>query len=708
MLPVSWAIAQPPDPFDQRENDLLFRDLQLVEQINKEVNDQLPFFYDYAMIGGYFNMPSARMPKSGVIGMGGGYVPPYTIYGVNFQILDRIELSANYRVYNGVTEPNFGHEGFGDDAERIGNIKIGILTPQDGFPMLPSIAVGADDFIGTKRFNSQYVVATKQFLSWNLECTLGWGKKRIKGFFGGVAWSPFRNLNIPILKGFSFLGEYDATDYKKHPHEHPSGRKVKSRINGGLSFVGWDTLQMSVSSVRGTEVAASASFRYPIGSSEGFLPKVDDPSSYQSPLDTEPLGSHRIEEEFVQQLTYTLSDQGLDLYKAFLIVEKEEKVLWLKIVNNRYREERVVRSRIEHVLAALVPSNIKSVIAVIEADAVPCQAYYFRTEDLFRWRKGGISDFELETVGPMRNPPYEPSDYEAALLFQRRKPIWTFTILPRLLTFFGSSSGKFKYNLSAVAYPEGYIFDEVYYRFTLSYALDSSMSGLGSPDRLNPSKLPNVRTDSMKYFQANSFSMEQAFLQKSWSIGKGWYTRLAMGYFEPAYGGGATELLYYPVGSDWAIGLEFASVMKRDYHGVKFSRTVNEYHDGKLRKIPFVGIQYFLDFYYDFKPLNMDLLVTAGQFLAKDKGARFEVGRYFKSGLRFALWYTVTNGHDHVNGHTYYDKGFIFSFPLDMFLKQSSRTYLNYAMSAWLRDVGARALTGKQLYWTLEKERYNY
>ncbi|MGE3534754.1 MAG: YjbH domain-containing protein, partial [Parachlamydiales bacterium] len=85
-----------------------------------------------------------------------------------------------------------------------------------------------------------------------------------------------------------------------------------------------------------------------------------------------------------------------------------------------------------------------------------------------------------------------------------------------------------------------------------------------------------------------------------------------------------------------------------------------------------------------------------------------EVGRYFKSGLRFALWYTVTNGHDHVNGHTYYDKGFIFSLPLDMFLKQSSRTYLSYAMSAWLRDVGARAATGKQLYWTLEKERYNY
>lgn len=202
--------------------------------------------------------------------------------------------------------------------------------------------------------------------------------------------------------------------------------------------------------------------------------------------------------------------------------------------------------------------------------------------------------------------------------------------------------------------------------------------------------------------------MEQAFFQKTWNLGKGWFYRLAGGYFEPAYGGGATELLYYPVGSNWAVGLEFATVMKRDYHGVKFTRKVREFRDGELKYVPFVGIQYFLDLYYDFKPLNMDLLVTAGQFLAKDKGARFEVGRYFKSGLRFALWYTWTNGHDHVNGHTYYDKGFIFSLPLDMFMKQSSRTYLTYAMSAWLRDVGARAATGKQLYWTLEKERYNF
>jgi hypothetical protein len=76
--------------------------------------------------------------------------------------------------------------------------------------------------------------------------------------------------------------------------------------------------------------------------------------------------------------------------------------------------------------------------------------------------------------------------------------------------------------------------------------------------------------------------------------------------------------------------------------------------------------------------------------------------------MRFALWRTVTNGDDHVNGKIYFDKGFSFLIPLDIFLKQSSLSYVGYAMSAWLRDVGARAATGKRLYWTLEETRYNY
>ena len=633
LAPLSIAALQ--------ESSSLFHDLELVEQLNRKIHDDLPLLYNYSFVGGYFSMPSARMAKAGTIAVGAARVPPYNNYGVNFQLFDHIELVGNYRVFRGMTEKNFGHQGFGDDAERIGNFKIALLLPGDGYPYLPALSVGAEDFVGTKRFNAKYVVVTKSWLEANFELTLGWGKGRIKGPFGGAAWTPFRQTGLAFLKDLTLSAEYDANNYKKHAHEHPRGRKVSSRINAGISLLAWDTLQFSVSSIRGKEVAGSASLRYPLGTSRGFLPKVKDPLTYCSPVDTEPLGALRSEQELAHELAYAFAAQGLDLFTAYLIYNAEgKKTLWIKVVNNRYREESVVRDRIEHLLAALTPSDIESVMVVVEADALPCQAYCFRREDLIRYQEGIVGRFELETLSPIIEAPRAPSEYDSTLLFHRRKHIWAFAVNPRLLSFFGSSKGKFKYALSAVASPDGYLFDQVYYKFLFSYNIKSSIQHLHFQDVLNPSHLLNVRTDSIRYFQTNTLAMEEAYLQKGWNLGRGWFYRFAGGYFEAAYGGLATEFLYYPVTWPFAIGVQAATVLKRHYKGLGFMHKIRKYNkEDDVTYVPFVGWQYFLNLYYDYKPLNLELKVTAGQFLARDMGVRTEVTRYFRSGLCFSLVY---------------------------------------------------------------------
>ena len=181
-----------------------------------------------------------------------------------------------------------------------------------------------------------------------------------------------------------------------------------------------------------------------------------------------------------------------------------------------------------------------------------------------------------------------------------------------------------------------------------------------------------------------------------------------MGYFEPAYGGLAFESLYYPVDSNWAFGIEGAGVLKRDYHGIGFTTKTRKFNQQNIpREVHFIGYQYFFDIYYEYRPWSVDFKMMIGQFLARDKGARFELGRYYPSGMRFSIWYTLTNGDDKVNCKTYYDKGIAFLIPFDFFLKKSSRSMLGYAMSAWLRDVGATAATGKKLYYTIQTERQN-
>ena len=651
-------------------------------------------------------MPSARMNETGIVALGFSYVPPYRNYAATIQALSRLEFGINYRVYIGIPDPDIGKKGFGDFSDRGANIKFGVLRKEDGFPYFPEIAVGLEDFYGSKRFHAFYVVATKEFLDYNFEATLGYGKGRIKGFFGAIGWTPFRQSTIPGLNRLTLLAEWDAIDYKHSYWEHPEGREYKSRINLGLSTTLFDALQLNVSSLRGEDIAASASLNYNLGESEGFFPKVHNPPLYKAPVDTQPIGYLRTERELSQELAFAFSEQGLNLYRIYLSTDDDgESLLWIKIINVKYRNERDLKHRIESILASIAPSNIFSVTVVIEADGIPTHEYRFRTAHLKRFREGVIGDFEFQTLTPIREPTDPPNVYEGSLLYHRSKRIWTFTVRPRLLTFFGSVTGKFKYSAGIVAGPEGYLFDQFYYKIQGAYNIKSSISDVGDMDFFNPSQILNVRSDSIKYFQTNSVALEEAYIQRGFYMKKGWYGRFSTGYFEPAYAGVGAEFLYYPVGQNWAVGLEGAGVLKRKYHGLGFTTEARKFNRYTPEYEHFIGYQYFLDLYYNLKSLKLDFKVSIGKFLARDVGARFEVGRTFSSGFHFNVWYSWTNAHDIVNGTRYRDKGVSFVIPLDLFLTKSSRTFIPYALSVWLRDTGARVATGRRLYPTIHEER---
>jgi len=691
------------------ENDVvkLFQDLKIVEMIERERDDRLPYHYNYALMGGYFNMPSARMNRCGTSALGMSYFPPYRKYGATIQPLSRLECGISYQVFLGMPDPIMGSMGFGDFADRGANVKFGILRREDGVFYLPEIAIGLEDFYGTKRLHSFYAVVTQHFLRWNLEATVGWGRGRIRGFFGGIGWTPFRQTNAHFIKGLSVLAEYDGIDYAHHLGEHPKGREMQSRINVGLSATLFDFLQLSISSIRGKKMAASISLFCSMEDVIGLFPKTDNPPLYRGPLNQEAIGHLRSEKELAQELAFALVEQGLEPYQIYLTTNtNQEDALWIEIVNPRYRLERDFKKRVVSVLAALVPPQIKTITLVIQANGIPICEYRFQTSDLQRFTNKGIGNFEFHTLYPMRAPSRNPNAYEGSMIYHRKKKIWTCTIRPRLLAFFGSATGKFKYSAGIIGGPEGYFFDLIYYKIQGAYNIHSSLSGVGDRDMLNPSKIINVRSDTVRYYQTRSISIEQAYLQKGSYVQNGWYYRLALGYFEAAYGGISGELLYYPMGSSWAIGLEVAGLLKRKYHGLCFTTKVKQFDGLKTKQLHYIGYQCFLDLYYHLRFLPFDVKLSIGKFLARDTGARFELSRYFPSGLRLSIWYTWTNAKDIVNHKRYQDKGIAFAIPLDFFLKKSSRSMIPYAMSVWLRDTGARANTGKPLYPTLVRERH--
>lgn len=698
------------------DSDRLFNDLLVVEYINRRLAQKMPVTYDFYQQGGYFNMPSARMGEPGEIGISYSHVHPYKNYSLRAQLFKRLEVSGSYRVFKGIDDPILTPFGFGDLSDKGANLKLALLLPEESDYKLPGLAVGLQDFMGTKNFMARYLVLTQVFIKHNLEVSLGYGKNRIKGWFGGFVWMPFRQSENCYLKDIAFAAEYDATPYKDPEIEkHPRGRVKKSPINFGLKYRLWDQFDFAVSYIKGHTLAYSVSTFYNFGNTKGFLPKIDNPQPYTAPINNEPIGFLRPSFILSQELVYAFREHGFEITQLWLSNHEEcalgQKTLWVRMVNNVFRSEYDVREQLDYLLAGLIPNDIDKVKVIIESDfGFPVQEYTYNMTFVRQFEAGEMGSHELNLLTQTSEVTY-PNQWTDLQLFHNNRDCFNIEVLPKTHSFFGSSRGKFKYSLGINAGFNGFLPGNVYYSVLFGYNIFSNLHHISPVDRLNPSHLINVRTDIIRYFQQKGITVDEAYLLKNWNMGKGWYSRLAVGLFEEEYGGVATEFLYCPINKPFAVGLQGALLGKRALNSIWFTDKIR-----KLEFLPngayirthrkFIGSQFFLDFYYYWDWANIRFKAMAGKFLANDWGARFELSRKFESGLTITIWYTLTNGHDVINGSRYYDKGIAFSMPLDIFYTCYDRDYWNYGLSAWLRDVGQTAFTGKDLYNLIQDERW--
>lgn len=684
----------------------LMNDLLIVEYWNKRQSERFPVLYNHLLLGGYFNMPSARMGCEGEIGAGFSYVPPYRNYNLRCQIMDRLELSGNYRVFIGIDDPILSPYGFGDLSDKGANVKLAILLPEESRYKLPGIAVGLEDFLGTRNFKAQYIVATQVFLDYDIEVSLGFGAQRIKRFFGGFTWMPFRQCGKPFLSPLALVAEYDATDYKNPEAEkHPKGRVKKSPINWGLKYRLGDLCDFSVAYVRGDAIACSASVSYNFGDTIGLLPKYEDVMPYRAPVITQALGPLRPQDALAEDLIHAMQEQGFDVLNISLTYDDDcNDVLYIVVENLHYREESLVRDRLDHLLAYLTPSNIDKVTVVMQIEGFPIQEYHYCAESLRRYADKEIGSYELKILTPLCE--YEAPDLcMTTTLFEKRREWFNFELMPNTHTLFGGAKGKFKYALGVTLGLNGFLPANIYYSIRLGYLPFSNLQDISDTDRLNPSQIINVRSDIVNYYKQKTVTIDEAYIQKVWNYGHGFYNRWAIGWFEEEYGGIATDFLYMPIHCPWAIGIEGAVVKKRQHTGLGFTDKIRKLDGFTPTYRQFLGSQFFLNLYYDLQCASLAFKVSAGKFLANDYGIRYEITRYFPSGMELMVWYTQTNGHDRINGHTYYDKGVAISMPLDIFYTHSQRDRWGYGMSAWLRDVGVKACTGSDLYDLIQADR---
>lgn len=190
------------------------------------------------------------------------------------------------------------------------------------------------------------------------------------------------------------------------------------------------------------------------------------------------------------------------------------------------------------------------------------------------------------------------------------------------------------------------------------------------------SHLPRVRTHVRDYVQNDVYvnNLQANYFQ---SLGNGFYGQVYGGYLETMYGGAGAEVLYRPLDSDWAFGVDANYVKQRDWRSAQDMMKFTDYSvkTGHLTA-------------YWNPSFAQDVLVKAsvGQYLAGDKGGTLEIAKRFDSGVVVGGYATITNASPDEYGEGDFTKGVYVSVPLDLF----SSGYNPQSRGDWLDAVNAR------------------
>jgi membrane-associated phospholipid phosphatase len=663
---------------------------------------------------GLINMPDARIERDGTFRLGLSNADPYLALWSSLTFFPWLEASGRYTRVSGV--PGFG-EGtpetatFGDFKDKSFDGKLRLW---DEGVRLPALSLGAQDLQGTNVFAAQYLAMSKRF--GDLDVTLGYGRERIDGLFGGVRYSP------AFLPSWSFVAEYDANDYTKDIGSDLSGAAGRKKgINLAAEYRwGWLGLQASY---QHETLGLNAYVSVPTDLKE-FVPKTDEPPPY---LKMAPRPSERqwkSDPTYAGRLKRALEEQN---FRNVRIGYANGK-LSLALASGRISNMSRAVGRAARTALAFAPIEAREIEITYTARELPLATYgFFDLPLLQRYFNGMATRAQLaERVAiryaspaaasmPMAGAGEAPSagssetdgldgldqvrDEPLVRIFRegdfvrlaRADPEGNrFQIRPLLSGYFNDPSGAFKYELSLVASLDRNLGNRWFFAVGLQAVLSETVSDVTQPSN---STLPHVRSDIALYRRDSKVRLTRLLVNKFFHPAERVYARASAGWYEEMFAGGGGQALYLWPSAQWAADVAVDWLRQRDtqgWFGFRDYSTVTAI--GSLHRR---------------LPMGVTGTVRAGRFLAKDEGARFELSRRFRSGMRFGGWYTYTNGNDITSpgspSNPYHDKGIFLSVPLNIMLTRDTQATAGFALSPWTRDVGQMVASPADLYALVEK-----
>jgi hypothetical protein len=652
---------------------------------------------------GFIYMPDGRLAQDGTFRMGYGHAEPYTQMWFSTTFLPNVELYARYqRIMTGAIGTGSARwQGYGDYKDKVASVRFRLLEESES---LPAIAFGMDDLQGTGLFPAKYLAASKRF--GDLDVSLGYGSGRLDGPFGGVRYAP------GDWGGLTLVAEYDANNYQQDHLAKISG--VYNRQKGvGMAVEyrhGWLGSQFSC---RDGKPGLNLYAAVPLQDKE-FIPNFQEPEPDLDIVERVAYARWTSDPHYHHDLFARLLRQ--DFRNIHLKVR--EGVIEASLTNIRISLPSRAVGRAARTLLLRAPLGTREIKVHYTVAGQAFATYTFTDANRlqryfsgFETRKQLAPTVSVQYAEPlpadMRDELFDALeeahadtylDGEAGDIVSYRREgagLSRIKVAPALGFYFNDPSGALKYELFGVARYDRQLDEGLFLNSSIQLTLLQNVSDV---TQASNSLLPHVRTDVAEYKRTGQFKLSQFVLNKFFQPRQRLYGRVSAGLYEEMFGGAGGQLLYYPASGPWALDLTVDALRQRDF-------------GGGLAFRDYSTVTALAALHYRLPLSGLTATVRGGRFLARDKGARFELKRRFRSGVEIGAWYTLTDGRDITAPGTpaqpYHDKGVFVSIPLSSMLARDSQVAPTLSISPWTRDVGQMVTSPGDLYSIMESSYLN-
>lgn len=650
-------------------------------------------------IPGLIDMPTALVRPDGELSFTSGYFGAGVLKNtISFQIAPRLFGSFRYSAIS-----NF--DGLGNQLlDRSFTLQYQLA---DETRYLPSVAVGLNDFLGTGVFSSEYVVLAKT-LSPRLRVTggIGWGRLGgVNGFTNplGVLNEGFKTRpaltigqggNVDFGQFFrgdaAFFGgvEFQATDRLKLMLEYSSDAypdldgvtfNRRSPLNFGLTYAVNDRLDLSAHYLYGSEFGIQISYAIDPAKSR-FGGGVE---SAPPPIKVRPNGAQAAQawagniatqDQLKRQIGRALEGQGLVMHG----IQIQASAALVELENPTYPAWSQAYGRAARVLAGILPASVERFTFISVINGLPTGRVSLNRSDLealeFQFDNAWTLYTRLE-VDEATDPLMPQAD---------RYPTWDFKLAPYLAPALFDPDEPVRLDVGVEARARA----EIAPGFVLTGTVRQRLLGNRSESTLvSDSVLPRVRSESYLY---DKVSTTIPILTGTYffRLGDDLYGRTTAGLLEAQYGGISAEVLWKPIDSRLALGVEVNYARQRGFD------QMFDFRDYDI-VTGHASAYYSLDGGYNVQ-------VDAGRYLAGDWGTTLGLSRSFSNGIEVGAYATFTDVSFDEFGEGSFDKGISITIPLGRVNGQPSRDKIVQTFQPVLRDGGARLSVSDRLYDLLE------